>query len=608
MLRLFLLASLLIASVSANASSPESKTAPAYGIAMHGDLQYPADFSHFGYVNPNAPKGGEMRLAAVGSFDSLNPFILKGSAATGLSLTYDTLMTQSADEPFSEYGLVAESVEMPEDRSWVIFNLRPEARFHDGSPVTADDLVFTVEALQTKGHPFYRAYYGAIERVEKLGPRRVKFHFSGGENRELPLIVGQMPLLSKAWWQQHDFSKTSLTPFLGSGPYKVGKVDPGRSISYQRVPDYWARDLPVNKGRYNFDTIRYDYYRDATVALQALKGGEYDFREENISKNWATAYDFPALRDGRFKKEEIANENPSGMQAFLFNTRRPIFANPGVREALAYAFDFEWSNKNLFYGAYKRTRSYFANSELASSGLPSGQELAILEPFRDQLPAEVFDSEFAVPVSDGSGNIRGNLRMAVKLLKQAGWTVKAGKRIDPATGKQARFEILLVSPAFERVVLPFVRNLKRLGIEVSVRTVDSSQYQNRIENFDFDMIVASIGQSLSPGNEQRDFWHSAGADNPGSRNLAGIKDPVVDALVEQVIAAPDRDTLVAASRALDRVLLWGHYVIPQWHLQSYRVAYWDKFARPARSPKYSLGAIDTWWVRPDASASKGKRD
>ena len=611
MLSLSFFVSLLIATVNATAaadSTPASTTAPAYGIAMYGDLQYPAGFSHFGYTNPDAPKGGEMRLATLGTFDNLNPFILKGLAAIGLGLTYDTLMTKSADEPFSEYGLVAESVEMPEDRAWVIFNLRPEARFHDGSPITADDLIFTVDLLKTRGHPFYRSYYAGIKRVEKLGPRRVKFHFSAGENRELPLIVGEMPLLSKAWWQQHDFNKTSMTPFLGSGPYKVGKVDPGRSISYQRVADYWAKDLPVNKGRYNFDTIRFDYYRDATVALQALKGGAYDFREENISKNWATAYDFPALRDGRFKKEAIPNENPSGMQAFLFNTRRPIFTNPKVREALAYAFDFAWTNKNLFYGAYKRTKSYFANSDLASSGLPSGQELAILEPFRSQLPAEVFTQAFTVPDGDGSGNIRNNLRTAVKLLKQAGWTVKNGKRIDPATGKPATFEILLVSPAFERVVLPFVRNLKRLGIQVSVRTVDSSQYENRLENFDFDMIVATINQTLSPGNEQRDYWHSADADNPGSRNLAGIKDPVVDALVEQVIAAPDRHALIAASRALDRVLLWGHYVIPQWHLQSYRVAYWDKFQRPARSPKYSLGAIDTWWAKPDAAETTDRKD
>jgi len=603
MLRMFVLAASVLAIASVTLAYEATAPAPTHGIAMHGDLQYPVGFNHFDYADPQAPKGGLLRLAAMGTFDSLNPFILKGTAATGLGMTYDTLMAQSADEPFSEYGLIAESVEVPDDRSWAIFKLRPEARFHDGNPITADDVINTLELLKTKGHPFYRSYYGGVETVEKLGPRRVRFVFAKGQNRELPLIVGQMPVLSKAWWNAHDFSKTTLTPFLGSGPYRVGKVDPGRSIRYQRVPDYWARDLPVNKGRYNFDNIRYDYYRDATVALQALKGGEYDLREENISKNWATAYDFPALHDGRFRKEAIANQNPSGMQGFLFNTRRPIFADPRVREALGYAFDFEWTNKILFYGAYKRTRSYFANSELASSGLPTGDELAVLEPYRSLLPAEVFEQAFTVPTTDGSGNNRGNLRKAVRLFEQAGWQVKNGKRIDPHTGKPAHFEILLVSPAFERVVLPLVRNLKRLGIDASVRTVDSSQYQNRLESFDFDMIVASIGESLSPGNEQRDLWSSTRASTPGSRNLAGIKDPVVDALVEQVIAAPDRDTLVNTTRALDRVLLWGHYVIPQWHLQSYRVAYWDKFARPARSPKYALGAIDTWWMKPAATDS-----
>jgi microcin C transport system substrate-binding protein len=591
---IFLFLSFLVAGVHAES------VIPSHGLAMHGDLQYGPGFSHFDYTSPNAPKGGALRLAAIGNFDSLNPFILKGLAAVGISLVYDTLMAQSRDEPFSEYGLIAASVEVPEDRSWVIFNLRPEARFHDGSPITADDVIFSLETLKTKGHPFYRSYYAGVKSAEKLGPHRVKFSFADGENRELPLIAGQMPVLSKAYWQQHDFSKTTLTPWLSSGPYRISKVEPGRSITYQRVADYWGRDLPVNKGRYNFSTIRYDYYRDATVALQALKGGEYDLRQETISKNWATAYDFPALRDGRFRKEAIPNQNPSGMQGFLFNTRRAIFKDPRVRRALAYAFDFGWTNKNLFYGAYKRTESYFANSELASSGLPGDAERAILEPFTAQLPKEVLTEAYTVPTTDGSGNNRRNLREAVRLLKEAGWVVKGGKRVNKDTGQVMRFEILLVQPAFERVVLPFVRNLKRLGIEVSVRTVDSTQYQNRLDDFDFDMIVAGIGQTLSPGNEQRDMWLSSRASIKGSRNLAGIQDPVVDALVEQVIAAPDRQSLVDHTRALDRVLLWGHYVIPQWHLQSDRVAYWDKFGRPARSAKYGLGIIDTWWSK-DAS-------
>jgi microcin C transport system substrate-binding protein len=588
------------------AGVPAEAVQPSHGLAMHGDLQYGPGFTHFDYANPDAPKGGLLRLAAIGNYDSLNPFILKGQPASGISLVYDTLMAQSSDEPFSEYGLIAASVEVPKDRSWVIFNLRPEAHFHDGSPITADDVIYSLETLKTKGHPFYRSYYAGVESAEKLGPLRVKFSFANGENRELSLVAGQMPVLSKAYWQQHDFSKTTLTPWLSSGPYRISKVDPGRSITYQRVEDYWGRDLPVNKGRYNFDTIRFDYYRDATVALQALKGGEYDLRQETISKNWATAYDFPALKDGRFKKEAIPNQNPSGMQGFLFNTRRAIFKDPRVRRALAYAFDFEWTNKNLFYGAYKRTTSYFANSELASSGLPSVAERAILAPFAAQLPKEVLTEAYTVPSSDGSANNRRNLRTAARLLKQAGWVVKKGKLVNKETGQPLRFEILLVQPAFERVVLPFVRNLKRLGIEVSVRTVDSTQYQNRIDGFDFDMVVTSIGQSLSPGNEQRDMWLSSRAAVKGSRNLAGIADPVVDALVEQVITAPDRQSLVDRTRALDRVLLWGHYVIPQWHLQSDRVAYWDKFSRPARSAKYGLGIIDTWWAKGAADRATGK--
>ncbi len=580
-------------------SAPAQAVEPSHGIAMHGDLAYGPDFTHFEYSNPDAPKGGSLKLAAQGSYDSLNPFILKGISPPGISLTYDTLMVQSEDEPFSEYGLIAETVEVPDDRSWIIVNLRPEARFHDGSPITADDVVFTLETLKTRAHPFYRSYYSAVTEVEKLAPRRVKFHFEDGENRELPLIVGQMPVLSKAGWQGRDFGKTTLDPWLGSGPYRVAKVDPGRSITYERVDDYWARDLPVNRGRYNFDTIRYDYYRDTTVALQALKAGEYDLRQENISKNWATAYDFAALHDGRFKKVEIPDQRPSGMQAFLFNTRRPVFADPRVRRALAYAFDFEWTNKNLFYGAYQRTSSYFENSELAARGLPNEAERALLEPYAGQLPTELLSEEYRVPASDGSGNARRNLRQAARLLKQAGWVVERGKLVNAKTGTPMRFEILLVSPAFERVVLPFTRNLKRLGIEAKVRTVDATQYQNRLETFDFDLIVSNIGQSLSPGNEQRDLWHSSQATIPGSRNLAGISDPVVDALIEQVITAPDRQTLVDRTRALDRVLLWGHYVIPQWHLQSFRVAYWDKFGRPARSPKYGLAVVDTWWAKPE---------
>jgi microcin C transport system substrate-binding protein len=562
---------------------------------MHGDLKYGPDFKHFEYVNPNAIKGGTVRLEDIGTFDSLNPFILKGVAAAGIGGLFDTLTARSDDEPFSQYGLIAETIETPADRSWVAFTLRPEARFHDGSPITVEDVIFTFETLKAQGHPFYRAYYANVVKAEKVGERKVKFSFSPGENRELPLIVGEMPVLSMAYWSTRDFEKTTLEPPLGSGPYKVESVDPGRSITYRRVQDYWADKLPVNVGRNNFDIIRYDYYRDATVALEAFKSGEYDFRLETSAKNWANAYNSPAIAQGLIKKEEIAHQQPAGMQAFVFNTRRSLFQDRRVRQALAYAFDFEWANKNLFNGAYKRTTSYFANSELASSGLPSPEELNILEPFRGQVPEEVFTPEYRPPVTDGSGNIRENLRKALALLKEAGWVIKDKRLVNTKTGTSMEFEILLVDPAFERIALPFVRNLERLGATARVRTVDTTQYQNRVDQFDFDMIVTTFPQSLSPGNEQRDFWSSEKASVPGSRNLAGIKDPVVDKLVALVISAPDRQSLVHRTRALDRALLWGRYVIPQWHINVFRVAYWDKFGRPDKTPPYALG-FETWWV------------
>ena len=573
----------------------------SHAIAVHGDLKYGPDFKHFDYVNPSAPKGGEARLYAIGTYDSLNPFILKGVTPTGNGLLFATLAVKSDDEPFSMYGYVAQSIEMPSDRSWVAYNLRPQARFQDGSPITADDVIFSFEALKTKGHPFYRMYYASVAKAEKLGEHKVKFTFAPGDNRELPLIVGEMPVLSKSYYSKHDFEKTTLTPPLGSGPYQVETLDPGRSIVYARVKDWWGADLPVNVGRFNFDRIRYDYYRDATVALEAFKAGQYDFRQENIAKNWATAYDFPAMSQGLVKKEEIPHQIPQGMQCFVYNTRRPVFQDPRVREALAYAFDFEWTNKNLFYGAYTRNKSYFSNSELASSGLPSPEELEILEPFRGKVPEQVFTQEYQPPKTDGSGNIRDNLRRAFGLLKQAGWTVK-GERLVDASGKPMEFEILLVEPSFERVVLPFVRNLERLGIKANVRTIDTTQYQNRMDSFDFDMTVHTFPQSLSPGNEQRDFWTSKAADTTGSRNVAGMKSPVVDKLVDLVISAPDRQSLVQRTHALDRVLLWGFYVIPQWHLSTFRVAYWDKFGRPAKPPKYALGFED-WWVDPAKEAA-----
>ncbi len=596
-----LAATLVLATASLPAARAADPKPPlGHGLSMYGDMKYGPGFKHFEYANPAAPKGGDVRLAAIGTFDTLNPFVLKGVAAAGLGESFDTLMAGSADEPFTQYGLVAESIEVPADRSWVAFTLRPEARFHDGSPITVEDVVWTFEALKTKGHPFYRSYYAQVARAEKVGERKVRFSFAKGDNRELPLIVGQMAVLSRASWSKRDFEKTTLEPVLGSAAYRVESAEPGRSITYRRVKDYWGAKLPVNVGRDNVDTIRFDYYRDTTVALEAFKAGQYDFRQENVAKNWATAYTGPAIDRGLIKKEQIKNEVPTGMQAYVFNERRPIFQDRRVRQALAHAFDFEWTNRHLFFGAYTRTRSYFSNSELASRGLPSPEELKVLEPFRGKAPDEVFTKEYEPPKTDGSGNIRDNVREALALLGAAGWTVK-GQKLVNARGEPMQFEILGNDPSFERIALPLAKNLERLGVTARVRTVDTAQYQHRLDTFDFDLTTTVWAQSLSPGNEQRDFWHSETAGLPGSRNLAGIKDPAVDKLVDLVIQAPDRPSLVARTRALDRVLLWGHHVIPHWHIQAYRVAYWDRFSRPALSPKYSLG-FDTWWVDPKKEA------
>ena len=604
------IAALLAPALDRAPEAADTRVSVGHGLSIYGALKYGPGFKHFDYVNPDAPKGGDVRLAAIGTFDNLNPFVLKGVAAAGIAQLFDTLMVGAADEASSEYGLVAESIEVPADRSWVAFTLRPEARFHDGSPITADDVIWTFQTLKSnKGHPVYRAYYAQVIKAEALAPRKVKFSFGPGNNRELPVITGQLPVLSKAYWSTRDFEKTTLDAPLGSGPYRVESVDAGRSIIYRRVKDYWGAKLPVRLGHYNFDTIRYDYYRDGTVALEAFKAGQYDFRAENSAKNWATAYTGPAVNQGLIKKEEIANQVPTGMQGFVFNTRRPIFQDRRVRLALGNAFDFEWANKNLFYGAYARTKSYFSNSELASSGLPGPEELKVLEPYRARLPAELFAREYQPPVTDGGGDIRNNLHEALALLKDAGWTVQGQKLVNARTGDGMQFEVLLNDPAFERITLPFTKNLERLGVVARVRTVDTSQYQNRVDNFDFDMTVTLWGQSLSPGNEQTDFWASERATVPGSRNLAGIKDPVVDKLVEQIITAPDRDGLITRTRALDRVLLWGAYVIPHFHIQNFRVAYWDKFDRPRVSPKYALG-FDAWWVdgKKDASLARRKSE
>jgi microcin C transport system substrate-binding protein len=603
------LAASLLALDAAPGAAQETKAArPTHGLAMHGDLKYGPGFTHFDYVNPNAPKGGTVRFADTGTYDNLNPFILKGARAAGTGQVFDSLATISRDEPFSQYGLVAKTIETPPDRSWVIFTLRPEARFHDGRPITADDVVFTFNTLIKKGHPQYRFYFGSVAKVEKLGRLRVKFTFKKGDNRELPLILGELPLLPRHYWKGKDFAKTTLTPPLGSGPYRIKDLEPGRSITYERVENYWAADLPVKKGQHNFDIIRYDYYRDSTVAIEALKKGEFDIRPENNSKSWATAYDSPAIRAGLLVKKLFPNKRSTGMQGFIFNTRRAMFRDRRVRWALAHAFDFQWSNRNLFYGAYARTKSYFSNSELASHGLPSTEELAVLAPYRDRVPGEVFTKEYLPPTAGSNRRLRANLLKALKILEEAGWVVRQGKLINATTNEQMRFEVLLVQPAFERIVGPFIYNLRRLGIAARMRTVDTSQYLNRVRAFDFDMIVGGWGQSLSPGNEQRSYWKSRNADINGGQNYAGIKDRVVDELVEKLIAAPDRKGLVMRTRALDRVLLWGHYVIPNWHIKADRYAFWNKFGRPDRIPLQGAD-VDTWWfdAKKAAAIEAGKR-
>ncbi len=583
----------------------EDAVEPVHGAAMYDDLRYGPDFEHFDYVDPNAPKGGTLTLSAIGSFDNLNPYILRGTSAAGLGLMFESLTTGGLDEPFSEYGLIAETIEIPEDRSWVAFTLRAEARWHDGRPITVEDVIWTLETLKTEGHPFYRAYYANIAKAEADGERRVKMTFDGTINRELPLIAGQMPVLPKHYFEEHEFDRTTLQPLVGSGPYKVRRVDPGRTIVYERVRDHWGADLPVNRGRYNYDEVRYEYFRDANVALEAFKAGEYDFRLENSSRLWATAYTGPAIEAGQIVLEEIPHERGTGMQGFVFNTRRDMFKDPRTRQALAYAFDFEWTNQNLFYGQYERTESYFSNTELGAEGLPGEGELALLEPYRDSLPEDVFTQDYEPPSTEVAGGLRSNLRTALEMLQEVGWEVRDGRMVHGETGRPFEFEILLVSPEFERIAGPFVQNLRRLGIEARIRTVDTAQYQNRVDQFDFDMVTTVWGQSLSPGNEQRDFWSSEAADTPGSRNLAGIKDPVVDAVIDKIITAPTRDDLIAATRALDRVLLWGHYVIPHWHIRYERVAYWDKFAR-AEDPTYGID-LYAWWVDPAKVAQLPRR-
>ncbi len=609
------LAAFLVAS-ALTAASAKAETMDGvegrHGVAMHGDVKYPPDFQHFDYVNPDAPQGGTMRLAAEGNYDNLNPYTVRGVAAQGGNLMFETLTASPNDEPFTVYGRIAETIYMPEDRSWVGFKLRENARWHDGEPITVDDVIFSLGKLREEGHPFYRFYYSDVADVRKVGTREVRFEFGDTTNRELPLIVGQMPVLPKHYWEDRDFGRATLDPPLGSGPYRIGRHEPGRFVEYLRVEDYWGDDLAVNRGRWNFERIRYDYFRDPTVIREAVKSGTIDFRLENQAKAWASDYDVPAVDRGALILDEIDHDTPTGMQGFVMNTRRDIFSDARVRKAMAYAFDFEWTNRNLFFGQYDRTTSYFSNSELASSGLPEGREREILEQFEDRIPERVFTEPYEPPSTDGTGYPRENLKRALELLEEAGWVVEDMTLVNEETGRPFRFEVLLVSRAFERIVLPLAANLRKLGIDVDVRLVDSSQYQRRIDSFDFDVIINVWGQSLSPGNEQREYWGSESAERQGSRNYAGLQDPVVDELVDMLIQAPDREELVHRVRALDRVLLSHHLVIPNWHIGYHRVAYWDKFGRPEINPPYGLPYLDAWWYEralpPDLSGTVAAAD
>lgn len=594
------------ATSAATAEVEGQKPQTVHGLSLFGTPAYEPGFERFSYVNPSAPKRGTLKLGAVGTFDSLNGYILKGRPAAGVGLIHDTLLTQSLDEPASEYGLIATSVTVPGDYGWVEFEINPAARFHDGKPITAHDVVWSFEALKTKGAPFYRYYYANVTKAEILSDYRVRFSFDSVGNRELPQIMGQLPILASHYWQDRNFEATTLEPPVGSGPYRVAEAVPGRSVTYQRVRDYWGADLNVNVGRHNFDRISFEYFRDDSVALEAFKAGTFDLRTENTAKNWATAYTGPAVEQGLIRLDLLETKRGEGMQGFVMNTRRAKFADRRVRQALTLAFDFEWTNKTLFYGQYTRTDSFFEGSELASSGLPDGDELALLEPFRDQLPESVFTSPFILPVTDGSGNNRKHLRKASRLLREAGWRVAkdTGMLTHTETGEEMTIEFLLVSPSFERIVAHYRQSLEKLGIKVGVRIVDVSQYQNRLDQFDFDVVTGSFRQSLSPGNEQRDFWGSEAAARNGSRNIIGIADPVVDALIDKIIFAPDRQALVTATRALDRVLLHGHYLVPQWHVRGSRLARWDRFGLPDPLPDYGLGILDVWWFDADRPAAK----
>ena len=586
-----------------------------HGLSLFGDVKYPANFPHFDYVNPTAPKGGVVRQTAVGTFDNFNMVVagVKGSIGA-IGEIYEALTVSSLDEVSTQYGLLAEAMSYPADYSSVTYRLRKEAKWHDGKPVTPDDVIFSLEAFK-KYHPFYSAYYRHVTKAEKAGPREIKFTFDAPGNRELPQILGQLTVLPKHYWEgtgsdgkPRDIGATTLEPPISSGPYKIKNFVPGRTIVLERVKDYWGNGININVGRNNFDELRYEYFRDSTVALEAFKGDQIDWRSENSAKNWATAYDFPAVTDKRVVLEEFPNRTVGVMQAFAFNIRRDKFKDPRVRRAMNFAFDFEEMNRQIFFSQYKRIASYFEGTELASSGLPQGRELEILETVRDQVPPEVFTTQYTNPVGGSPENVRNNLREGLRLLKSAGYEIKDRKLVDAKTGAPFELELLTYDPSFERVLLFFKPSLERMGMTVSVRTVDATQYENRLRNWDFDVVVNSWAESLSPGNEQREFWGSQAAEMPGSRNIIGIKNAAIDKLIERVIYTKDREDLVAATKALDRVLLWHHFVVPQWTYGKIRTARWDRFSRPSEMPKYGMSAFpEIWWFDADKAGKIGRR-
>jgi len=569
-----------------------SKT--SHGISVFGDLKYGPDFRHFDYVNPGAPKGGRLRLAGRDTFDNLNPFILKGVSADGLGLLFDTLMTRAADEPDALYGLVAESLELDDGMQWVAFNLRKEARWRDGTPITAEDVAFTFKTLFDHGHPVYRLLFGKVAGVEVEGRHRVRFALKPGAKRGLPVKLAALPVISKTYYKHVTFNKTTMEPPLGSGPYVVKDIDAGRRIVYGRRKDYWGRDLPVNRGRFNFDRIQWEYFRDRGVAREAFFAGEYDFHEEFVSRSWATQYDKPAVRDRLIVRESLVDGRPAGVQAFFINLRRGKFADRRVRRALNLAFDFEWTNSRLFFGLYQRTNSMFENSPYAAHEPPSEAELALLRPYRGQIPEEVFEKPYSAPSSTPDG-IRHNLLAAARLLREAGWAVRDHATRVNAQGKPFTIEFLISSASFARVLGPYIRNLKRLGIVATIRVVDSANFKNRRDKFDFDIAMLKLPQFLTPGAEQREYFGSKAADMVGSKNIAGLKNPAVDVLCERIVNAETRAELVAAARALDRVVMWSEIVIPHWYKGRHNIAYWNKYDRPAVKAPYDLGVLDTWW-------------